>query len=135
MTFYWLTRAIELSQNYNKFSVIIRKTPRLKRKIWDEVKAAKGQPRYADNMEKTTQFINDMIKKNDISENVRICRTGLLVYNNYKNILPMLNAIYNSCLELEQPECQIFWGLFSQKYSNHIMAIENKALNPDWVCP
>lgn len=136
MTYYWLTRAIELSRNNQNYSVIIRKTPKIKRKIWDEVKAAMGQPRYSDSMDKTKIFINDTIRNNqDISENIRICRTGLLIYNNYENIKPMLEKIYKSCIDLNQPECQIFWGLFSQQYSNKILMIENKSLNPDWVCP
>ena len=135
LTSNWLNKSIDLSKKYSNYSVIIRKTPKLKTKIWHEVTAAKGQPRYADTMNNTIDFIHNMIKTKNIKANIRICRTGLLIYNDYTNIQPMLNQIYDSCVKLNQPECQIFWALFSQKYLSHIMTIENKILNPTWVCP
>jgi hypothetical protein len=125
-----------LQDNPDK-ALIIRTTPRKKIFISDEVNEAKSQPRYAKNMNKTIEYI-DYIKKhgldgnlnninsvNVISEKVRICNTGLLIYNNYSIILELLDNVYNKCIEHEQPECQIYWAIFCQK-------IEDKILKIDW---
>ena len=112
---------ILINNNLNK-SLIIRQTPLIKNTIQDEVNAAMGQERYVKNMNITKKFINDNI--NNISPNVRICNTGLLIYININNIKELLNSVYNKCIEHKQPECQIYWSIFSQKYKNEIMEIE-----------
>jgi hypothetical protein len=116
-------------------NIIIRETPKIKLTIMDEVNDANCQERYKKNMPKTIQFINNKIKQLKISNNVRICNTGIIFYNNYEKIMPMLNKIYDACITLEQPECQIFWGVFSQKYEKYIKTIKFEELNPLWKCP
>lgn len=111
-----------ISNNIDK-SLIIRKTPSIKNNIYDEVTVAMYQPRYVKNMNKTTNFIKDMISREEFSENVRICNTGLLIYINRENITELLNNVYEKCIEHEQPECQIYWGIFSQKHKNKIVEI------------
>ena len=81
------------------------------------------QQRYVKNMNITKKFINDQINNNNISPNVRICNTGLLIYINIDNIKELLNSVYNKCIEHKQPECQIYWSILSQKYKNKIMEI------------
>lgn len=101
-------------------SLIINQTPSNKTNVYHEVEAAMGQHRYVKNMNKTKDFIKLMIDSNEISTNVRICSTGLLVYINRKNIEHLLNKVYEKCIEDEQPECQIYWSIFSQKYKHEI---------------
>ena len=112
-----------ISNNSNK-SLIIRQTPSVKTKINDEIDAAMGQVRYVKNMNKTKEFVEDIISSGSISENVRICNTGLLIYINRHNIEGLLTAVYEKCIEHDQPECQIYWSIFSQKYKNEIKEIE-----------
>jgi hypothetical protein len=125
-----------LNENDNdKYNIIIRKHENYRKNIWSEVEEAKKQERYNKNMNKTITFINEKINKNEITADVDICNTGLILYNNYDDILPMLNDIYNTCIKLEQPECQIIWSIYSQKYSNKIKLIEFDYVKPLWKEP
>lgn len=122
--------------NENKHSsVIIRTTPSLKNTIWDQVNAGNTQYRYRKNMDKTVNLINSKLSHNEISECVRICNTGIMMYNNDENVQPMLDEIYNLCMELEQPECKIFWAMISQKYRHLIKTIQWSDLSPEWCEP
>jgi len=111
-----------INNNLDK-SLIIRQTPTNKTKISDEINAAMGQSRYVKNMNKTKDFVQLMISSGSISENVRICNTGLLIYIDRYNIEDLLMNVYDKCIEHAQPECQIYWSIFSQKYKNEIKEI------------
>ena len=126
---------LDTMNEYKDSSVIVRTTPRIKSSIWDEVNEANGQDRYKKNMHKTVALIHQKIANAEISENVRICRTGILLYNNFITIKPMLQEIYNTCVDLEQPECQIIWGIFSQKYEEHIKKLDWSNACPNWTEP
>ena len=116
-------------------NIIIRETPALKTSIWTEVNASKSQERYKLSMANTIELINNKIKQGEILPNIRICNTGLIFYNDYHIVLPMLNQIYLACTTLMQPECQLFWAIYSQQYANLIKTIPFATLNPLWKCP
>jgi len=108
--------------------ILIRFTPREKNSIWDEVNEAKSQERYARNMDKTIQFLNVKLQ-DDYSENNRVMNTGILVYKvdvpeTKRMILKLCDEVYSACIALDQPECQIFWCLFSQHYNDIITKVE-----------
>lgn len=113
-----------LIDNNNDKSIIINQTPLNKTSVYDEVKAAMGQQRYVKNMNITKNFIKHMISTNEYSEHVRICSTGLLIFINRENIKELLNNVYEKCIEHQQPECQIYWSIFSQKHQNKIKQIK-----------
>jgi hypothetical protein len=92
--------------------------------VWDEINISLGQRRYARNMRKTIDFTNYMIANNAITDKYQICATGFIIYLNYLDVIDMLNNIYFTCLKHEQPQCQIYWSIFSQKYSNSIAIID-----------
>lgn len=119
----------------NTTHIIIRETPTLKTSIWDEVNASKGQDRYKLGMNDTIALINNKIKNKEIQSNIRICNTGLIFYNNYTPVIPMLNQIYSACTTLMQPECQLFWAIYSQQYTDLIKTIPFPLINPLWKCP
>ena len=125
----------KLMKLVNNEAIIIRETPTLKTSIWSEVNAAKSQDRYKLGMSKTIDLINNKIKKKEIQSNVRICNTGFIFYNNYTPVIPMLNNIYLSCTALMQPECQIFWAIYSQQYTDLIKTIPFSVINPLWKSP
>ena len=125
----------ETNTDDNTNHVIIRETPTLKTSIWDEVNASKGQDRYKLGMSDTIALINNKIKNKEIQSNIRICNTGLIFYNNYTPVIPMLNQIYLACTTLMQPECQIFWAIYSQQYTDLIKTIPFPLINPLWKCP
>lgn len=105
-------------------SLIIRQTPSNKTSVYDEIKAAMDQPRYVKNMETTKKFMNEVISTKEYAANVRICNTGLLIYINKEEIKELLNNVYKKCIEHEQPECQIYWSIFSQKHKEKIKEIK-----------
>ena len=125
----------ESNTDDNTNHVIIRETPTLKTSIWDEVNASKGQDRYKLGMNDTIALINNKIKNKEIQSNIRICNTGLIFYNNYTPVIPMLNQIYLACTTLMQPECQIFWAIYSQQYKDLIKTIPFPLINPLCKCP
>ena len=132
--FHHINKLINITINTN-INIIIRETPTLKTSIWSEVNASKGQDRYKLGMSNTITLINNKIKLGEIQVNVRICNTGLIYYNDYCKVLPMLNNIYLMCTTLMQPECQIFWAIYSQQYTDLIKTIPFITLNPLWKCP
>ena len=112
-----------INNNLDK-SLIIRQTPSNKTSVYDEIKAAMGQSRYVKNMNITKKFIKDIISTKKFNENVRICNTGLLIFINRENIKELLNNVYEKCIEHQQPECQIYWSIYSQKHQNKIKEIK-----------
>ena len=132
-----IVKLVSLSnESNNKYNIIIRKHESTRYSIWDEVNEAKKQERYNKNMKETIEFINNKLEKKEIVENVEICNTGLIFYNNYHEIMPLLNNIYNTCVSLQQPECQIIWAVLSQKYMDKIKLIDfHREINPLWKEP
>ena len=120
----WIDEIKLLINNNVDKSLIIRQTPSNKKSVYDEIKAAMGQPRYVKNMDKTKNFIKDIIATKEFNKNVRICNTGLLIFINREEIKELLNNVYQKCIEHEQPECQIYWSIFSQKYKDKIKEIK-----------
>lgn len=112
-----------INEIHTSKSVIIRTTPKEKKTIQDEINAAMSHPRYSTYMNKTKKFIRMKLKTKKISNHVRICNTGLIVYINPEKIQPMLTSIYKKCMDHKQPECQIYWAVFSQKYASQIKKI------------
>ena len=54
--------------------------------------------------------------------------TAYLIGKKDKQILALCDEIYNACIMLKQPECQMFWCLLSQPYIDIIHAIEPSEL-------
>ena len=112
-----------INDNLDK-SLIIRQTPLNKTSVYHEINAAMGQARYVKNINKTKNFIKNIISEKKYNENVRICNTGLLIFINRESIKDLLENVYDKCMEDEQPECQIYWSIFSQKHQNKIKEIK-----------
>ncbi len=118
-----------LLEEVEKHAILIRTTPRKKETIWSEVDDAKLQPRYAKAMDSTIDYINATISNNhEFSESTIISNTGLIVYNfSRPEFVPIIdkltNKVYETCLKLEQPECQIIWAIEAQRFSSSIRQI------------
>lgn len=111
-----------INNNLDK-SLIIRQAPNNKTNIYQEIKEAMCQYRYKKNMNKTEEFIKNVTSTNEYDSNVQICNTGLLIFINIEKIKELLNNVYIKCIEHQQPECQIYWSIFSQKYKHLIKEI------------
>jgi len=110
----------------NQKGIFIRYEAKFKPSIWYEVAEAKGQERYAKHMDKTIDFINAKLNKGYFVNN-RVMNTGIIAYSMHKRgkeIRTLCDEVYNACIELKQPECQILWGLLSQPYKDIIKAVE-----------
>ncbi len=123
-----------LKDRMNK-SVLIRKTAPLKPTIWHEYDMAMGQERYKRFQQKTLSYINNKVA-DGYSENTRICNTGLICYKlSSKEIYKLTDDVYNDLLEVGTSECQIIWGMVSQKYDDTIQTIEWHSLPMVWKAP
>lgn len=119
-----------LATSIPKKTIYVFRTPKLKENIYDEILDAMKQPRYALNMAKTIRWINKKIVKNDFRLNKRITRTGLMQIIADPRSVRFLNKICNNCVKQSQPECQIIWGILSQKRSHMIQESEWDSLQP-----
>jgi hypothetical protein len=115
--------------------VLIRHTPRLKTSLHDEIHDAMGQARYAVAMRQTVRWIEQMLTQPGYRLNNQIMNTGLILYRNINNIMPLLKATYDTVWTLGQPECQIIWALLSQPYEAHIQRLEWSELDMLWQAP
>ena len=121
-----ISHIIEMNQK----GVLLRYEAKLKPSIWHEVEEAKGQERYAKHMDKTIDFIHTKLQKGYRANN-RVMNTGILAYTMNAQgweIRALCNEVYNACIELKQPECQILWCLLSQPYSDIIQAVESSEI-------
>jgi hypothetical protein len=97
-------------------SICIREHENLSRiSVWDEILEVGAQERYASNMDKTMVFVRNLG-----GEFGKVCNTGLILYRNDDRILSFLTDVYETCIILEQPCCQIIWSIFSPKYADLI---------------
>ena len=114
----------------NKKGILLRYEAKLKPSIWHEVEEAEGQERYAKHMDKTVDFINNKLKKGYYANN-RVMNTGIIAYamgTRSTTIRSLCDEVYNACISLEQPECQILWCLLSQPYGDIIKAVESSKI-------
>jgi hypothetical protein len=117
-------------------NIIIRRHERYRKTIFDEIEEASGQERYQRHMKETIEFVNDKIKNDGVLDETPVCNTGLILYYNYKPVLPLTNDVYNTCTSLKQPECQVIWSVLSQKYADKITIIDfHSLIQPDWAEP
>jgi hypothetical protein len=95
-----------------------------------------NEKRYSKNMEKTVEFVNKNIPDKQVADTIQICNTGMMLYTNYDEIMPLLDEVYDSCVSLQQPQCQIIWSVLSQKYKDKIKIIGFRdVINPTWNEP
>jgi hypothetical protein len=108
-------------------SILIREHENLSRtSIWDEIWEARAQSRYNQHMSKTITWIENRYPV----EFGKVCNTGLILYSNNERIYPFLKDMYETCIQLKQPCCQIFWSVFSPKYSEMISTIPFRQIFP-----
>lgn len=110
----------------------IRYTPRSKT-LWDEVDEAMEQTRYAKNMPETIDYINNLIT-NGLDVKQQVMNTGVILYRfksptNKSRILSLCKKVYDNCVQLEQPECQIIWYAESQSYDDLITKVDYDFIN------
>ena len=96
-------------------AVVIRKHAQFRDNVMMEVKASMPQQRYSENMEQTIDWIQ-RLKSEGYRYRARVPNTGVILWKNSAESLALANEIYESLIELRQPQCQIVWTMLSQKY-------------------
>jgi hypothetical protein len=98
--------------------ITIRTTPPLKLTIRSEIEAAMGQERYARTMDRVRAVIAREIAAGRAKDAIRICNTGLILYDLANPRVRELNKlIHNATIETANPECQIFFALYRQRFA------------------
>jgi hypothetical protein len=119
-----------LSNDMDHYDMLIRETPRLKESIADEIEDAVKQERYLRNMPQTLDFVRNLVDTGKVSERVRILNTGIIHFANLSACRHLADAVYEVCLRLQQPECQIIFAALSQMSPVRIKRVPWKQLDP-----
>ncbi len=126
---------VRMFLNLKEQPILIRKTPRLKTTVWDEVKQAELEERYSRYMKKTMEYIHARLA-NGCSEQIRVCNTGLICYSMRNSaVLELADEVYSDLCKVGTPECQIIWCMASQRYSYLIQQIEFDRIPLPWREP
>ena len=126
---------IQEAEKICKTEILIRNHPEEKLCIQDEIDEALGQKRYADVMVETVNWVERKIKFENYSSYNRIMTTGFILYTNLKPVQKLCDDVYNACVLLGQPECQIIWGVLAQKFEKNITRMDWKKLDIPWNTP
>ena len=118
-----------------KTDLLIRNTPKKKVCIQDEIDAAINQNRYLYSMPETIEWVDSKIKSGEYSYSNRIMNTGFILYKDIGLIQKLCNEVYKACSDLGQPECQIIWGVLSQKFEEYITRVDWKTIEMLWKEP
>ena len=126
---------LEYLENTKQKAILLRKTPRLKTTVWDEVNDAMLQERYRRFMPETKAYIDAKLQEG-CSDTVRICNTGLISFN-HKNqeALAFADQIYSDLISIGTAECQIIWAMVSQQHGALIQTIDWEQIPIVWKAP
>jgi FkbM family methyltransferase len=108
-------------------------TPRHKDSVFTEVAVAQQQSRYLENMGPTLDFIGDSLLSGAALAKDRITRTTVLAYRVTLEVQQLTRTIYDACHTFQQPECQIFWSVLTQR--NRDLVHTEPWENPAWTAP
>ena len=117
---------LDIYNNSNK-SILLRYCPvkNIVKNVYDEYRLSLNQQRYRLKQKETEQFIKNMVDNHNCNPFVRVCNTGLILYDMTSIYsLKCANETYNEILNIKNPQCQIVWNLVTQKYDEHILKID-----------
>ena len=80
-------------------------------------------------MPETIAFVKNKIKNGEYTDANKVMATGVILYKlgdiKYRNrIMSLCNEVYDTCVKLNQPECQIIWCILSQPYDDLMTKIK-----------
>ena len=113
-----------------KTEILIKNHP-TQNSIQDEIIDSSKQPRYAKAMDETIKWVESKVNTEGyIYENMMMA-TGFILFADVKAAQKLCDEVYNTCMELGQPECQIIWGVLSQKFENNLTKVDWNEINID----
>jgi len=108
--------------------MLVTNTKKEKICIQDEINECINQPRYRETMHQTLAWARHKIYNENYSPYNRIMRTGMLLYARVSAMQPLCDEVYDTCWLLGQPECQIIWGILSQRYELNLTRVDYNAV-------
>jgi hypothetical protein len=115
-------------------AVLLRHSP-TRKTICEEIRLAGGQQRYAHSMPETKQWLKTLEQTDWFSYDVQVDNTGILHVSNTTAIRPLFSEVYNQCILLGQPECQIIWAALAQQHKHIIQRVAWFDLDVPWIDP
>ena len=103
------------------------------RTLKDEIIDSLSQKRYSKNMKPTLELVETRHTPLDTS----ICNTGIILYHATEKYSyhKLLQSVYQSCMDLSQPQCQIMWSIYSHDYQDMIQSIPFHHIKVHWREP
>ena len=117
------SRHIAKAKKLCKNEILIRNTPKEKLTINDEINEAIVQKRYLEFMDQTISWVENKIKLEDYKRYNRIMNTGFILYKDVSLSQKLCDEVYESCHQIGQPECQVIWGVLSQRFEKNITRV------------
>lgn len=87
------------------------------RTIREEISLAKKFDRYNLTMAQTERWVADMVRLGLASSEAHVKCTAFIYYKDVKKCRRLLDEVYEMIWRIGQPECQIIFGMISQKYN------------------
>jgi hypothetical protein len=119
---------VKQAKNLCKTEILIKNHP-TQNLLEDEVEDSIKQKRYAKTMDKTIEWIDSTINSGNYSKKNMMMATGFILFADVKAAQQLCDEVYNTCVELGQPECQIIWGVLSQKFEKSLTRIGWKEID------
>jgi len=107
--------------------VVVRHHAEYRDDVSIEVAEALQQPRYAQNMPATIEWL-DRMQKLGFQRRTRVPNTGVILWPPTRQARDFAREVYEAILQLGQPECQIIWSIVQQKHKLAIRAIPYNSL-------
>ena len=127
LTDFKINRLLDVFNASNK-SILIRYCPvknKRPKNLIDEYNQSLYQERYNTFRNITVKYIQKMVNQNKCSPYIRVCCTGLILYDLTSEIsLKCANETFRDIMMIRNPQCQIIWNLVTQKYNDYILKLD-----------
>lgn len=89
----------------------------------DELKSASIFPRYKEFESETRDWIDQRVKAGQVNWDAQVYATSFIAYKNIQEIMPFLDEVYRTLLELRQPQCQVIWAVLIEGHKEWLQSI------------
>lgn len=119
---------IKQAEDLCKTEILIKNHP-TQNLLQNEIEDSMKQERYAKTMDKTIEWVNSRINSGNYSNNNLMMATGFILFRDLNIAQKLCDEVYSTCVNLGQPECQIVWGVLSQKFESNITRVDWKKID------
>ena len=116
-----------LSSSGQQSKIVVRNHPEFRDNVMLEVAEAWRQPRYAQKMPETLEWIEERLAAG-YKIQARVPNTGVILWPPTPGARAFASEMYEESVRLSQPECQVLWPIVSQGHRSQIRRIRYNAL-------